>query len=418
LHRLLRTAIAFTAVPLAAAVCLGVSATPAGAVSAAPSTTTDPAPAAAGWLARQLTDGNHLESCFGAQCFPDYGLTADAVLGMASAKSSGTSIAAAATWLAANAAAYIGASDGTGPYAGSYAKLALVAEATGNDPAAFGGVDLLAQLRAQQCPHAGCVAGEEGAFKNTLPEGGFANDVTQSLAILALSRSTRPADTAAIAAAAAFLTRQQCAPASGFPTFFRTTGTCTPDVDATAFAIQALLAGGLQPTGAVNWLAAQRQPSGGFVGNGAVNANSTGVAVQALSAAGRDTTAAQAFMATLQMGCRAPTADRGAISYNGVATFKTATAVRATAQGIFGFTKAPLADLTTAGVAPATLTLACAATLPPGPVPTPSVIGRRVATGAQLAATGTDVRPFLAAGGVFILLGLGLLVLARRRRTP
>ncbi len=411
-------------VPFAAAACVGVclavlfgSVVPAGAAAAPP--TADPARAAAGWLTRQFTGGSHLESCFGGQCFPDYGLTADAVFALASAKVSGPTIGRATAWLAANAVAYIGASDGTGPYAGSYAKLALVAEVTGRDPAAFGGVDLVAGLRALQCPHAGCAAGDAGAFRNTLPDGGFANDVTQSLAVLALSRSTRPADRAAVPAGAAFLVRQQCAPASGFPTFFRTTGTCAPDVDATAFAVQALLVRGPRPAGAIGWLAAQRQPGGGFIGNGVANANSTGLAIQALTAAGRDTTAATAFLRKLQLGCTTAVGDRGAISYDGPAAFKTATAVRATPQGILGFTKVPLAEVTAAGAAATAPVLACAAPPTPDPVPTPSavVIGRRVTRGAELAATGANVLPLLGGAALCLLLGLGLLTLGRRRRT-
>jgi hypothetical protein len=420
LPRLLRPAPVIShlaALPLALGLCfaaLATTAEPAAAApatAAAPVTTTDPAKAAAGWLARQFKGGTHLESCVGNQCFPDYGLTADAVLGMASAKVSGTAIDKATTWMAANAAAYIGADDGTGPYAGSYAKLALVAEVTGRDPAAFGGVDLLASLRALQCPHAGCAAGEAGAFRNTLPDGGFANDVTQSLSILALSRSSRPADKAAIPAAATFLTKQRCGPAGGFPTFFRTPRACASDVDATAFAVQALLAAGRAPTGAVKWLVAARRPGGGYVGNGVANANSTGLAIQALSAAGRNTSAAAAFLAGLRMGCSAAPANRGAISYDGVANFTVATAARATPQGIFGFTRVPLAELTASGVSAGAPVLACG-TAPPGPPA--RVIGQRVSLSPQLAATGTDVRPLLGTGILCLLVGMGLAGLSRR----
>ncbi|PZS35334.1 MAG: peptidase [Pseudonocardiales bacterium] len=418
MSRLSRRAFALTTVPFVLAACLAVlmaAARPAAAAApdiVTPASTTDPGKAAAGWLTGQFTSGDHLESCFGADCFPDYGLTADAVFGLASAKVGGTTTTRAASYLGANAAAYIGATDGTGPYAGSYAKLALVAEVTGGNPAAFGGVDLLAELRALQCPHAGCTTAEAGAFKNTLPEGGFANDVTQSLAILALSRSVRAADRAAVPAAAAFLGRQRCAPSGGFPTFFRTTGPCTSDVDATSFAVQALLAAGKRPTAAVNWLAAARQPGGGFIGNGVVNANSTGLAIQALAAAGRSTGPAQAFIATLQMRCSAPVAARGAISYDGTAKFKTATALRATPQGILGFTRIPLVGLTAAGAVPGAPKLACAAV----PTPAPSVLGSQADRTPELATTGTQVRPLLATGTLLILLGTGLVTAARRRR--
>ncbi|MDQ6874160.1 MAG: terpene cyclase/mutase family protein, partial [Actinomycetota bacterium] len=344
------------------------------AASAAPAAPTPAvrAAAAAGWLARQFLGGDHLQSCFGTQCFPDYGLTADAVLGLASTHSAGTAITQATGWLAANAASYIGASDGTGPYPGAYAKLALVAETTGNDPHAFGGVNLLAALRALECPHVGCPgAATAGEFRNTLTDGGFPNVVTQSLAIVALTRSTRSVDHQAVPAAASFLAGQQCSPTGGFPTFFDSGGACVADVDATAFAVQALLAAGAAPTGAVDWLAAQRQPSGGFAAGGVTNTNTTGVAVQALSAAGRDTAISQVYVSAQQLGCTATPADRGAISFSGPASFKPATAQRATPQAIFAFTRVPYAALSAAGAAPGAAILTCATASPP-PTPTPS----------------------------------------------
>ncbi|MEP6696042.1 MAG: LPXTG cell wall anchor domain-containing protein [Pseudonocardiales bacterium] len=420
MSRSLRPAAVLRLLSLGTVACLAVLVGWAPPASASTSVTSDPVKAAAGWLAGQFTGGTHLESCFGTQCFPDYGLTADAVFGLASAKVAGATISPATTYLAANAGTYIGATDGTGPYPGSYAKLALVAEVSGRDPAAFGGIDLLAALRALQCPHAGCTAGEDGAFKNTLPDGGFPNNVSQSLAILALSRSARAADRLAVPAAVAFLTTQRCSPASGFPTFFRTAGACSSDVDATAFALQALLAAGRHPTGVVAWLAAQQQPTGGFVGNGVVNANSTGLAIEALSAAGRSTTAAEVFLVSLQMTCAAPPADRGAISYAGTAAFKSATALRATPQALLGLTKVPLADLSTVGVAIGAPRLACAA--PPSPTPSPVPSPVPSAAGAQadrlpdLANTGADTRPLLSAGVLCLLVGTALVMLTRRRR--
>jgi len=322
-------------------------------------TTTDRGKAAAGWLASRFTNGTHLRSCYRGQCFPDYGLTADAVIGMASSHSAGRAIDRAERWLAANAPGYIGAKDGTGPYPGAYAKLALTAEVTGRSPAAFGGIDLLAALRAQQCPHVGCTAGSSGDFRNSLADGGFPNVITQSLAIVALSRSGRAADRAAVPAAVSFLRRQQCSPTTGYSTVFRAGGSCTAEVDATAFAVQALLAAGGTPDRAIGWLARQQQRDGGFVSNGTENANSTGLAIQALAAAGRRTGAAQRYLAGLQLGCAAARAAQGAISYDGVRNYQVATALRATPQGMLGFTRVPLARITAAGAHPAALRLAC-----------------------------------------------------------
>lgn len=421
-------------VALALAVALGVPTASAMAPPAAP-TPAVRAAVAGGWLARQFTGGDHLESCFGTACFPDYGLTADAVLGLASAKSAGAAITRATAWLAANAASYIGATDGTGPYPGSYAKLALVAETTGTDPHAFGGVNLLAALRALQCPHVGCPGpATAGEFRNELTDGGFPNVVTQSLAILALTRSHRAVDHQAVPAAVAFLTGQQCSPAGGFPTFFATGGggRCVADVDATAFAVQALLAARVTPAGAVDWLAAQRQPGGGFAAGGVVNTNSTGLAVQALSAAGRDTALSQAYVAARQLGCAAAPADRGAISFADVVTFKPATAQRATPQAIFAFTRVPYAKLRAAGAAPGAPSLTCAIPSPrptptpsasspapsvlPSPQPVPPQARPVVVAGPQLAATGGRVETTAAVGVALVLAGAVLLLVGRRRR--
>ena len=104
------------------------------------------ADAAAGWLARQMVDGDHVEVDFGGVSYPDAGLTVDGVFAFASTRSANTGGAAAATWLAANLTGYIG--DGTTEaYAGATAKASLAAQVRGLDPANFGGVDLPARLR-------------------------------------------------------------------------------------------------------------------------------------------------------------------------------------------------------------------------------------------------------------------------------
>src|SRR5262249_23117113 len=143
-------------------------------------TTTASAPAAAGWLATGLVDGNHLETSFNGTSFPDQGLTADAVLAFDAAKVGQDAAARATTWLAGQVTAYVG--DGTTEsYAGAHAKLALVAEAQGLNPEAFGGRHLLTELRALRAP--------SGRFSDTSQFGDFSNGFSQSLAILALHRA-------------------------------------------------------------------------------------------------------------------------------------------------------------------------------------------------------------------------------------
>src|SRR5258705_7650050 len=114
-----------------------------GTASAAP--TLNRADAAAGWLARQMVNGDHFEATFGDLTFPDQGLTLDAVFAFAAAKSADEFGARALTWVAQpdNLSGYIG--DGAGEsYAGATAKAALAVQVRGGDPTMFGGVDLIA----------------------------------------------------------------------------------------------------------------------------------------------------------------------------------------------------------------------------------------------------------------------------------
>src|SRR5690349_1225564 len=67
------------------------------AAAAPPANRTD---AAAGWLARQLVDGERFEVVFDGVAYPDQGLTIDAVLAFAAAKVAGADAAKATAWLA------------------------------------------------------------------------------------------------------------------------------------------------------------------------------------------------------------------------------------------------------------------------------------------------------------------------------
>ena len=91
-----RVLAAASAALLALLTVFAVVASPA---QAAPPTTDDPAAAAAGWLARQFVTGDHLETAFDGQSFPDAGLTLDAVLGFAAAGVAGDSADAAMAWV-------------------------------------------------------------------------------------------------------------------------------------------------------------------------------------------------------------------------------------------------------------------------------------------------------------------------------
>ncbi|GJF28678.1 hypothetical protein KNE206_13780 [Kitasatospora sp. NE20-6] len=147
----------------------------------------------------------------------------------------------------------------------------------------------------------------------------------QSLALTALaSAKAAPADSAV-----AWLTGQQCAD-GGWPSYRAAGAACDPkteDSNATAVAVQALTAlGGHQDAVAkgVAWLRATQNTDGTWAYNPGSpgDANSTGLAVSALTAAHVDPAgvaragkSAWDGLAGLQLGCAAPAAGRGAFAY-------------------------------------------------------------------------------------------------------
>jgi LPXTG-motif cell wall-anchored protein len=430
-----RVLAAASAALLALLTVLTVVAPPA---QAAAPTTSDPAAAGAGWLARQFVDGDHLEVVSAGQTFPDAGLTLDAVLGFAAAGVAGDRAEAAMAWVGrpANLETYVG-NGTTDSFAGALAKLSLTAQVQGLDPTAFGSerVDLLARLRERLTA--------SGRFSDKSSFGDFSNGFSQSYAVLTLVRagSVPPG-------AVSFLAGSVC-PGGGFPLFFEQTP-CVPDPDTTALAVQALAAAGDRAAAAtgVRWLVSDQQPDGSFGGGSSSdgpNTNSTGLVGQALRAA--DSTAAAnraaAYVRSLQSGCAATVARRGAIAHDG-SGFVAATAVRATPQALLGLSGPGLLTLDGTGSEPAAPVLACAApptssapatpspsptrsstappttTAPPptsqaaAPVPTPST--SPAALGGTLPNTGASPLPVVWIGLGLLAGGTALVFLGRRRR--
>ncbi len=281
---------------------------------------------AAGWLARQMADGERLETEFGGVKYPDQGLTVDAVFAFAAARTADDYADRAIAWLAEPevSGAYLG-TDGES-YAGAHAKLAVAARVKGKNPRAFGGVDLIAGLRALQAP--------SGRFSDRSQFGDFSNAFTQSYALFALGRDAK---------GAAYLAASQC-PDGGFPVTFETSP-CVSDVDATAIAVQALRAQGEPTTDAVAWLRSKQRADGGFPSaQGGSNANSTGLAAQVLQ--GPSLTRARNYLKSLQVTCAGT--ERGAIAFD-ASGFNATTAVRATAQAVLGLTRANLVTLRSGG---------------------------------------------------------------------
>ncbi|MEV4612424.1 peptidase [Kitasatospora sp. NPDC049258] len=326
------------------------------AAQAAPTSaaTVRPDAAAAGWLARQLVDGDHFEAVLDGAHYPDQGLTVDAVLAFAASHSSDRAAAKATTWLAKPEiiTGYLG--DGTTEaYAGATAKLLLAVEVRGENPAAFGGVDLPARLRSLQTPN--------GRFSDRSQWGDYSNVFGQSLALIALQRTHAGAPAAAVD----FLASAQCAD-GGFPISFGQ-ATCTGDPDATALAVQALAAAGrpAEAAAGLGRLTAHQNADGGFAAAGATtsNANTTGLATEALLSTGRLGAGLKGWssLVKLQQGCAADPAVRGAVAYDANG-FNAGNGARATAQAVLGLAGTPLATLTAHGARPAAPVLACPAT--------------------------------------------------------
>ena len=306
--------------------------------------------AAAGWLARQMVDGERFETVFGGVAYPDQGLTLDAVFAFAAAGVGDDFGARALAWVTRPEFrdGYVG--DGiVEAYAGATAKLALAVTVRGGDPTDVGGVDLIARLRSLQSP--------SGRFTDRSAWGDFSNTFSQSFAILALDRTVQGVP----AVAAGWLAGTRC-PDGGYP-LLPEQPVCVSDVDATAVVVQALRAAGrlAEAAAGLRWLVSVQRADGGFTNAGGIaNANSTGLAAQALRDGGRPLAwlRARVFLAGLQVGCAAPAADRGAVDFDGGA-FDRDTAARATAQAVLGLTGAGYAGLSTATAAPGAPTLPC-----------------------------------------------------------
>jgi prenyltransferase beta subunit len=260
----------------------------------APAATAD-RPAAAAYLTGQLVDGTHLNFADGST--PNYGGTADLAMALAAAGGQDATLVKVVTYLRAHVADYADPAGATasfpGPYSGSAAKLALLAEITGQDPSAFGGFDLVAALTDHVCTAAdatgSCTAA--GDFYQAF------SGVSQALGVLALARADRTPPAAAVTR----LEQLQC-PDGGFSSDLIAPGAdCTSDVDTTGYAVQALTQvpdASNAVSKAMSYLLAAQQSDGGYLGAAGENSNSTALAAQGLMAAPAASTLRTARSAT------------------------------------------------------------------------------------------------------------------------
>ena len=263
------------------------------------STSSPTAQRAAAYLFSQLKTGDHVEGKYG----PDLGQTSDVALGLAATTGQDSALAKVLTYLGSNASGYVHGDPASGEkaganYAGSTGKLALVAQISGKNPASFGGLDLIGELRE--------LMDSEGRFRDDSKFGDFSNPLGQAFAILALQRA-EPGG--APQSAIDYLVTAQCAD-GGFADAYPKAGTkCSASPDATGLALQALVAAGADcpAVQARSWLTAQRRADGSFSSSavapsqpGAGNVNSTAYAALGLATAGESTSTVVSYLASVQ----------------------------------------------------------------------------------------------------------------------
>jgi hypothetical protein len=265
---------------------------------AAVNTDSTPSTIAAEWMAGELTNGLVVGD-FG----PDFGLTIDTGMALATVTSQGATVTAINNALEPRIAEYVG--DGTKEsYAGPLAKAATFARTAKKNPISYGGINLIARLeeRTADVPADPTKEPQAAAFAGRIfdksESGNFANVVGQSYAVRALTL----ARSAEAGAARDFLLKQQCA--SGYfrlnfdkanvPSQSCTEGVAgsEADADATALAVINLIeSGDRTPTvtaaldKASAWLASKQRNSGAFRSSGdgaSINSNTTAVSGYAL----------------------------------------------------------------------------------------------------------------------------------------
>lgn len=285
-----------------------------------------PADHSAHWLSDQLTDGLIHNPNFGG--FDDYGLSIDTALALQAIGGHGSDVRDVRNAMSAHVGDYIGTGDEK--YAGSTAKLLVLAETTGADPKSFGGVNLVKQLNSlvhRTGPAAGRIV-DASQF------GDFANTIGQILAV----RGLTGAKSGLAGKAARFLLEQQCRQGyfrlnlSKLSSHHQSCGKKSPaDPDVTSYAViqlwktskgNAELRGALRH--AASWLVKQQRKSGAFIGGTSTstpNTNSTGLAAWALAKGGKCSPAKAAarwvagFQVEKTSGSKL-TGQRGAIAYD------------------------------------------------------------------------------------------------------
>ena len=262
-------------------------------------------PGATVWQASQLQHG-HIPGF--APGSPDWGLTIDTAFMLAADGSQPTVLAQVKKAVARHILDYAVFKGATS--SGAMSKVLLVASVLRADPASFGGIDVRKrELKLVAPPSAGF---EAGRLRDT-GKTDFSNVFGQSYGTIGLARSGGVPQSVVD-----YLVKQHCT--QGYFRLAEKVGkTCdqsnsAPDVDATALALEALVAA--QADGATvthgliastaSWLVSVQNSDGSFAEDASMNnpdANTTGLAGVALAAAGRKSAQREAatWIASLQI---------------------------------------------------------------------------------------------------------------------
>lgn len=317
--------------------------------SAAPAT--DPPPStptrgAAGWLATKVNAQGFIANTDGQA---NFGNTSQAVIALSAAGLNRNTVDRIETYLAANAGSVAGPTGTKDP--GSLANLILGAVASGRNPRAFGGYDLVSTLQGTER----ATAPEAGLFGTADPT--YDGAYRQGLALWALHLSGAGAD----ANATGWLTGQQCAGGGWTPYRANLSVSCPPadspnydgpDTNSTALALLGLTGQNVAPAvDAKAFLYSVRAGGGGWafraLNTDAADANSTGLVMQTLIAVNgsNDPTGLNALL-TFQVPCGTNSPDQGGVAFqpvNGVLTPNTMATIQAL-PAIAGRTMGQTAD--------------------------------------------------------------------------
>lgn len=292
--------------------------------AAAPSEVTDDEAAAAGarWLAAQVTDDGYVAGPGGT---PAPAATLNVGLALAATGTEGDVLSRIVDWAASDpdTVVVVGSDDD----AGRLGALVMLVVAVGDDPHAFGGVDLVDRLEETLGDL------EPGLYGASDPT--YDGAYRQGLALLGLAAAGAASPTAGLA----WLVDQQCVgdpatAAGGWMAYRGDTGApCVapdpatftgPDTNQTALALSALeVWSTAAPADPLAFLASAQTADGGFayLPGGATDANSTALVLQALLAADEeladwDTDGGGPLSSLLswQLGCDADPADVGAFA--------------------------------------------------------------------------------------------------------